>query len=57
MKCKKVKVVIKKYNFYSGKKQTLNRNISTKEFREIKSWQKHHPEFSNAYSIKKVGGC
>lgn len=55
--CKKIKVEIKKYNFYLGKQQKITRNITNKRFRDIKSWQKFHPEFKNAYSIKKVGSC
>ncbi len=53
----KIRVEINKYNFYSGKEQKLTKNITKKQFREIKSWQKTHPEFSNAYKIKKVGDC
>jgi hypothetical protein len=57
MKCRKINVEIKKYNFYLGKKQKIKRRITPKKFREIKSWQKSHPEFSNAYKIKKVSEC
>lgn len=50
----KVKVRIHKYNFYLGRNQTFNRTITKKKYNEIKEWTKGHPEFKNAFSIKKI---
>jgi len=46
----KICVRIKKYDFYEGREKNLKRKITLKKYKEIRSWQKSHTEFSNAFS-------